>query len=97
MSLNCSILQKTAGFRRFLLFGGSCGTRVRPVGVLDEFCFPSLLGSMPDPAAVPRSLSPALDLPRFFLEVPLAPVDRTSTAALKGSVKRLRADSLRPR
>ena len=61
------------------------------LGVLDDYCFSSLLGSMPgsmpDQAAVPTWLSPALDLPSFVLEAPLAPVDRTSTAVLKRSAE----------
>ena len=85
-----SELQYFAGnfwFRRFWLLGDSCGARAGPLwesSMIQIFSplFDRIAGRQMPASSIPRAAFATL-----FLRGPLAPVDRTSTAALKRSAK----------
>ena len=102
LSPNCSFLQKTAGFRRFLLPGDSCGARMRPlVSPRWLLFFPSLLGSIAYPASVPAWARPVESCVAFcrpfFERRLLLPLSEPPRPPSKGAQKRPRAGGLSAR
>ena len=98
VSANCSFLQKTAGFRRFLLLGEGCGARVRPLGTsrgLGSSCHFSIRWRVL--YDVPARYVPPCICRCFFERCLLLPLIEPRQPPSKGAQKRLLADGLLPR